>query len=105
MASMNKPFKPEYSNISWSYDEEQFVAWCEGRTGFPIVDAAMRQMKHLGYMHNRCRMIVACFLAKDLLIDWRKGERFFMESLIDGDFASNNGGWVCGPELDSGTRY
>ncbi|KAH7273455.1 DNA photolyase, FAD-binding/Cryptochrome [Fusarium solani] len=90
---MNKPFKPEYSNISWSYDEEHFAAWCEGRTGFPIVDAAMRQMKHLGYMHNRCRMIVACFLAKDLLIDWRKGERFFMESLIDGDFASNNGGW------------
>ncbi|KAJ3537336.1 hypothetical protein NM208_g6356 [Fusarium decemcellulare] len=90
---MNKPFKPEYANISWSYDEEHFAAWCEGRTGFPIVDAAMRQLKHLGYMHNRCRMIVACFLAKDLLIDWRKGERYFMEHLIDGDFASNNGGW------------
>ncbi|KAG6203982.1 hypothetical protein E4U35_003846 [Claviceps purpurea] len=90
---MNKPFKPEYSNIDWSYDEDQFKAWCEGRTGFPIVDAAMRQLKHLGYMHNRCRMIVACFLAKDLLIDWRKGERYFMETLIDGDFASNNGGW------------
>ena len=90
---MNKPFKPEYSNISWSYDEDHFAAWCEGRTGFPIVDAAMRQLNHLGYMHNRCRMIVACFLAKDLLIDWRKGERYFMEHLIDGDFASNNGGW------------
>ncbi|KAF5571640.1 deoxyribodipyrimidine photo-lyase [Fusarium phyllophilum] len=91
--SMNKPFKPEYSNISWSYDNEHFAAWCEGRTGFPIVDAAMRQLNHLGYMHNRCRMIVACFLAKDLLLDWRKGERYFMEHLVDGDFASNNGGW------------
>ncbi|CVK83695.1 deoxyribodipyrimidine photo-lyase [Fusarium proliferatum] len=90
---MNKPFKPEYSNISWSYDSEHFAAWCEGRTGFPIVDAAMRQLNHLGYMHNRCRMIVACFLAKDLLLDWRKGERYFMEHLVDGDFASNNGGW------------
>ncbi|KAF5680879.1 deoxyribodipyrimidine photo-lyase [Fusarium heterosporum] len=90
---MNKPFKPEYSNISWSYDNEHFAAWCEGRTGFPIVDAAMRQLNTLGYMHNRCRMIVACFLAKDLLLDWRKGERYFMEHLVDGDFASNNGGW------------
>ncbi|EQK99639.1 hypothetical protein G6O67_007463 [Ophiocordyceps sinensis] len=90
---MNKPFKPEYSNISWSYDEDDFAAWCEGRTGFPIVDAAMRQLNHMGYMHNRCRMIVASFLAKDLLIDWRKGERYFMEHLIDGDFASNSGGW------------
>ncbi|KAH8174586.1 FAD binding domain of DNA photolyase domain-containing protein [Sarocladium implicatum] len=90
---MNKPFKPEYSNISWSYDEDDFSAWCEGRTGFPIVDAAMRQLNHVGYMHNRCRMIVASFLAKDLLIDWRKGERYFMEHLVDGDFASNNGGW------------
>ncbi|KAL8358951.1 hypothetical protein RB601_008171 [Gaeumannomyces tritici] len=90
---MNKPFKPEYSNISWSYDREQFSAWCEGRTGFPIVDAAMRQLASTGWMHNRCRMIVASFLAKDLLIDWRMGERFFMEHLVDGDFASNNGGW------------
>ncbi|GJN70234.1 hypothetical protein PLICBS_004288 [Purpureocillium lilacinum] len=90
---MNKPFKPEYSNISWSYDEDHFQRWCEGRTGFPIVDAAMRQLNHVGYMHNRCRMIVASFLSKDLLIDWRKGERYFMEHLVDGDFASNNGGW------------
>ena len=70
-----------------------FEAWCEGRTGYPIVDAAMRQLNHMAYMHNRCRMIVASFLAKDLLIDWRMGERYFMEHLIDGDFASNNGGW------------
>ncbi|KAI9717926.1 MAG: hypothetical protein M1812_004453 [Candelaria pacifica] len=90
---MNKPFKPEYTNIEWSYDNELFKAWCQGRTGYPIVDAAMRQLTHIGYMHNRCRMIVASFLAKDLLIDWRMGERYFMETLIDGDFASNNGGW------------
>lgn len=90
---MNKPFKPEYSNISWSYDKDHFAAWCEGRTGFPIVDAAMRQLNQTAYMHNRCRMIVASFLSKDLLIDWRMGERYFMEHLIDGDFASNNGGW------------
>lgn len=90
---MNKPFKPEYSNISWSYNREQFDAWCKGQTGFPIVDAAMRQLASTGWMHNRCRMIVASFLAKDLLIDWRMGERFFMEHLVDGDFASNNGGW------------
>ncbi|KAK2027626.1 DNA photolyase [Colletotrichum zoysiae] len=90
---MNKPYKPEYANIEWSYDMDNFKAWCAGKTGFPIVDAAMRQMHAVGWMHNRCRMIVACFLAKDLLIDWRMGERYFMENLIDGDFASNNGGW------------
>ena len=90
---MSKPFKAEYSNIVWEYDMDQFNKWTEGKTGFPIVDAAMRQAVHTGYMHNRCRMIVASFLAKDLLIDWRMGERWFMEHLIDGDFASNNGGW------------
>ncbi|OTA87347.1 hypothetical protein M434DRAFT_399523 [Hypoxylon sp. CO27-5] len=90
---MNKPFKPEYSNIEWSYNSAHFEAWCNGRTGFPIVDAAMRQLKSIGWMHNRCRMIVASFLCKDLLLDWRMGEKFFMENLIDGDFASNNGGW------------
>lgn len=92
-SSMNKPFKPEYSKIEWSYDLSQFERWAAGQTGFPIVDAAMRQLLHMGYMHNRSRMIVASFLAKDLLIDWRMGERWFMEHLIDGDFASNNGGW------------
>ncbi|CAK4031779.1 Deoxyribodipyrimidine photo-lyase [Lecanosticta acicola] len=90
---MFKPFKYEYSAIEWEYNEEQFDRWCKGNTGFPIVDAAMRQANYMGYMHNRCRMIVASFLAKDLLIDWRMGERYFMEHLIDGDFASNNGGW------------
>ncbi|KAF2993730.1 hypothetical protein E8E14_002384 [Neopestalotiopsis sp. 37M] len=90
---MNKPFKPEYSNITWSYNMAHFDAWKTGHTGFPIVDAAMRQVQSMSWMHNRCRMIVASFLAKDLLLDWRMGERFFMENLIDGDFASNNGGW------------
>lgn len=90
---MNKPFKPEYSNIEWEYDMSQFKKWTDGQTGFPIVDAAMRQLAHMGYMHNRCRMIVASFLAKDLLMDCRTGEKWFMEHLIDGDFASNNGGW------------
>ncbi|KAI0881555.1 deoxyribodipyrimidine photo-lyase [Annulohypoxylon maeteangense] len=90
---MNKPFKPEYSNIEWSYNSAHFDAWCNGKTGFPIVDAAMRQLRNMGWMHNRCRMVVASFLCKDLLLDWRMGEKFFMENLIDGDFASNNGGW------------
>ncbi|RDW82807.1 putative deoxyribodipyrimidine photo-lyase [Coleophoma cylindrospora] len=90
---MNKPFKPEYTNITWEYNQQHFQAWCEGRTGYPIVDAAMRQLNYCGWMHNRCRMIVGSFLAKHLLLDWRMGERYFMEHLIDGDFASNNGGW------------
>ena len=90
---MNKPFKPEYTNIEWSYDMELFNKWATGTTGYPIVDAGMRQLLTQGYMANRCRMITASFLAKDLLIDWRLGEKFFMEHLIDGDFASNNGGW------------
>ncbi|KAK3075133.1 DNA photolyase phr1 [Teratosphaeriaceae sp. CCFEE 6253] len=90
---MHKPFKYEYTDIRWEYDAALFARWCEGRTGYPIVDAAMRQLNGMAWMHNRCRMIVASFLAKDLLIDWRMGERYFMERLIDGDFASNNGGW------------
>jgi len=70
-----------------------FEAWCKGRTGVPIVDAAMRQLTTVGWMHNRCRMIVASFLSKHLLVSWRLGEKHFMQHLIDGDFASNNGGW------------
>ncbi|KAJ6028793.1 hypothetical protein N7540_004369 [Penicillium herquei] len=94
--SMNKCFKPESTNIEWEYDADQFQAWCEGKTGFPIVDAAMRQMRHSAWMHNRTRMVVSSFLSKDLLIDWRRGEQYFMENLIDGDFASNHGGWGFG---------
>ncbi|KAL8690771.1 MAG: hypothetical protein Q9218_003864, partial [Villophora microphyllina] len=90
---MNKPFKPEYTNIHWDYNEPLFQKWCQGQTGYPFIDAAMRQLNTMGYMHNRARMGCASFLAKDLLIDWRRGERYFMEHLIDGDFASNNGGW------------
>lgn len=90
---MSKAFKYEYNSISWEYSPQDFQKWCDGQTGFPIVDAAMRQLKTMAYMHNRCRMIVASFLAKDLLLDWRMGEQYFMETLIDGDFASNNGGW------------
>jgi deoxyribodipyrimidine photo-lyase len=86
-------FRPEYDALRWENDEALFAAWVEGRTGYPIVDAAMRQMRAEGWMHNRGRMIVASFLAKDLLIDWRWGERHFMRLLIDGDPAANNGGW------------
>ena len=91
--AMSKAFKYEYSDIEWEYDAAGLEAWKEGRTGYPIVDAAMRQLREMGWMHNRCRMVVGSFLAKDLLLDWRLGEKFFMESLIDGDVASNNGGW------------
>lgn len=93
---MNKPFKTRYANIPWAYDATVLQRWCEGRTGFPIVDAAMRQLAAIGWMHNRCRMIVSSFLAKDLHLDWRLGERHFMLHLVDGDFASNNGGWGFG---------
>lgn len=90
---MNKPFKFEYTNIEWEYNDEHYKAWTEGRTGYPIVDAAMRSLNETAYMHNRLRMITASFLAKHLLLDWRLGEQYFITHLIDGDFASNNGGW------------
>jgi deoxyribodipyrimidine photo-lyase len=86
-------FRPEYDNIRWENNAEWFAAWQAGRTGFPIVDAAMRQLSATGWMHNRARMLVASFLCKDLLIDWRWGERYFMQHLLDGDSAANNGGW------------
>jgi deoxyribodipyrimidine photo-lyase len=86
-------FRPEYDRILWLNDENNFVAWQQGRTGYPVVDAAMRQLNETGWMHNRARMIVASFLVKHLLIDWRWGERWFMQHLVDGDPAANNGGW------------
>jgi deoxyribodipyrimidine photo-lyase len=86
-------FKKHYDDLKWENDTKLFAAWCEGRTGFPIVDAAMRQLNSTGWMHNRLRMIVAAFLTKDLLISWQWGERYFMRKLIDADLASNNGGW------------
>lgn len=79
--------------INWSYGDDDFKAWCTGKTGVPLVDAAMKSLNTTGFMHNRLRMVTAMFLTKDLLIDWRWGERYFMQQLIDGDFASNNGGW------------
>ncbi len=88
-----RSFRPQYDAIEWDNDPQAFDAWCQGRTGYPIVDAAMRQLAQSGWMHNRARMITASFLVKDLLIDWRWGERWFMQHLIDGDPASNNGGW------------
>ena len=90
---MFKPFLLEYDDLKWEYNSDHFHKWCHGKTGFPIVDAAMRQLNQTGYLNNRCRMIVASFLSKHLLIDWKYGEYYFMEHLIDGDFASNNGGW------------
>ena len=83
----------EYDALVWNDDPKGFAAWCAGRTGYPIVDAGMRQLLSTGWMHNRVRMIVASFLTKDLLIDWREGARFFFERLVDGDPASNSGGW------------
>jgi len=86
-------FQRAYDTIEWENDADRFAAWCAGQTGYPIVDAAMRQLTLTGWMHNRVRMVVASFLVKDLLIDWRWGERWFMRMLIDGDLAANNGGW------------
>jgi deoxyribodipyrimidine photo-lyase len=86
-------FKPAYDRIEWRNDPEEFNAWCEGRTGYPIVDAGMRELKKTGFMHNRVRMITASFLTKHLLIDWRWGEAYFAQKLLDFELASNNGGW------------
>ena len=90
---LKQSFRPELRHIPWRNDPEEYQSWCQGLTGYPIVDAAMRQLKGTGWMHNRARMIVASFLVKDLLIDWRWGERWFMQHLVDGDPAANNGGW------------
>jgi deoxyribodipyrimidine photo-lyase len=86
-------WRAELGRVRWEEDESAFAAWCEGRTGYPIVDAGMRQLATTGWMHNRVRMIAASFLVKDLLIDWRRGEAHFLRLLVDGDPASNNGGW------------
>lgn len=85
--------KPEYDRIEWRNNEEEFNAWCNGKTGYPIVDAGMRELNETGFMHNRVRMITASFLCKHLLIDWRWGEAYFAQKLLDYDFAANNGGW------------
>lgn len=89
----NRPFKPQTDALVWRHNEKEFQAWCEGKTGFPIVDAAMRQLNQTGWMHNRLRMVAASFFTKLMFADWRKGEAYFMSKLIDGEFAANNGGW------------
>lgn len=89
----NQCFKPEYEQIKWRNNEEEFEKWCNGQTGYPIVDAGMRELNATGYMHNRVRMVVASFLTKHLLIDWRWGEAYFAKKLLDFDLAANNGGW------------
>ena len=91
--SAKDSFKPQYDRIHWRNNEIEFAAWCEGRTGFPIVDAGMRELNETGFMHNRVRMIVSSFLVKDLLIDWRWGEAYFAEKLLDYDLSANVGGW------------
>ncbi len=90
---VDKAFKPQYDSIPWRNNEEEFQKWCDGKTGYPIVDAGMRQMNAIGYMHNRVRMITASFLSKHLLIDWRWGEAYFARKLLDYELSSNNGGW------------
>jgi deoxyribodipyrimidine photo-lyase len=90
---VERSFREEFNGIEWSKNKRHFEAWCEGRTGYPIVDAGMRQLNTEGRMHNRVRMIVASFLTKDLQIHWQWGEKYFMDKLIDADIASNNGGW------------
>lgn len=88
-----KSFKPAYDQIEWRNNQNEFQAWCDGKTGYPIVDAGMRELNETGFMHNRVRMITASFLVKHLLIDWRWGEAYFAEKLLDYDLAANNGGW------------
>ncbi len=100
-------FKPEYDKIHWRNNEKEFDAWCNGQTGYPIVDAGMRELNTTGFMHNRVRMIVASFLTKHLLIDWRWGEAYFAKKLLDFDLASNNGGWqwAAGSGCDSAPYF
>lgn len=91
--AQGQAFKPKFDAIAFPNDREKFAAWCEARTGFPLIDAALRQLNQTGYMHNRLRMVAASFLVKDLHIDWRWGERHFAQQLLDFDLAANNGGW------------
>lgn len=104
---LRESFREDLRKIPWQNDEDNFAAWQEGRTGYPVVDAAMRQLLETGWMHNRGRMITASFLVKDLAIDWRWGEKFFMQHLIDGDPAANNGGWqwVAGTGTDAAPYF
>jgi deoxyribodipyrimidine photo-lyase len=91
--SARESFRAKYDRIPWRHDEASFDAWCAGKTGYPMVDAGMRELNATGFMHNRVRMVVASFLCKHLLIDWRWGERYFADKLLDYELASNVGGW------------
>jgi deoxyribodipyrimidine photo-lyase len=95
--------KPNYRHIKWNYNAGWFKKWCDGMTGFPVIDAGMRQLNSTGYMHNRSRLLVSCFLVKTLLISWEKGEKYFARKLTDYDPASNNGNWqwIAGTGADS----
>jgi deoxyribodipyrimidine photo-lyase len=106
-ALVDRPQRREYERIPWSTDDESFTAWCEGRTGYPVVDAALRALRRSGSMHNRARMIAASFLVKDLLIDWRRGERWFRHWLTDADVAQNVGNWqwVAGTGPDAAPYF
>ena len=90
---VERAFRREYDAVAFEFDEARWRAWCEGRTGYPLVDAAQRQLLASGYMHNRLRMVSASFLVKHLGIDWRRGERWFARWLLDYDLSANNGGW------------
>lgn len=105
--AMSGAFKPAYNHIQWQNNEAHFKAWCQGKTGYPIVDAGMRELNTTGFMHNRVRMIVASFLCKHLLIDWRWGEAYFAEKLLDFELASNNGGWqwAAGSGVDAAPYF
>lgn len=104
---VGEAFKPAYDAIVWRNNEKEFKAWCEGKTGYPLVDAGMRELNQTGFMHNRVRMVVASFLCKHLLIDWRWGEAYFAAKLLDFDLASNNGGWqwAAGSGVDAAPYF
>jgi deoxyribodipyrimidine photo-lyase len=105
--AMKGAFRPAYDTIQGKNNEVHFKAWCEGKTGYPIVDAGMRELNTTGFMHNRVRMIVASFLCKHLLIDWKWGEAYFAEKLLDFELASNNGGWqwAAGSGVDAAPYF
>ena len=105
--TVTKSFKPKYDSIKWRNNEEEFKLWCEGKTGYPLVDAGMRQLNQTGFMHNRVRMLVGSFLCKHLLIDWRWGEAYFAEKLHDYEMASNIGNWqwVAGCGVDAAPYF
>ena len=105
--TVNKSFKPKYDRIEWINNEEQFKKWCKGETGYPLVDAGMRELNQTGFMHNRVRMLVGSFLCKHLLIDWRWGEAYFAEKLYDYETASNVGNWqwVAGCGVDASPYF